>query len=94
MKTKRADLVFDVYESPSIKDIERKSRGNEETFIIYPIGPKQKTESNVKELLANTEYKRELQSLLFSEYEIQIFAPIIVDKIFYLSINNMCRKLM
>ena len=40
MKTKRADLVFDVYESPSIKDIERKSRGNEETFIIYSIGPR------------------------------------------------------
>ena len=93
MKTKRVDLVFDVYESPSIKDIERKFRGNEKTFMIYSIGPKQKIESNVKELLANTEYKRELRSLLSSEYENQIYAPIIVDKNCYLSINNMCRKL-
>ena len=27
----RADLCFDVYESPSIKDTKRKDRGNEET---------------------------------------------------------------
>ena len=76
MKTKRVDLVFYVYKSPSIKAIERKSRGNEETFIIYSNGPKQKIESSVKELLANTEYKRELRSLLSSEYEIKIYAPI------------------
>ena len=92
MTTRRADLVFDVYESPSIKDIERKSRGNEETLALYSIGPKQKIEGNVKELLANSEYKKELLRFLYNEYEDPTYAPVIGDKIIYLSVNNMCRK--
>ena len=92
MTTRRADLVFDVYESPSIKDIERKSRGNEETLALYSIGPKQKIEGNVKELLANSEYKKELLRFLYNEYEDPTYAPVIGDKTIYLSVNNMCRK--
>ena len=36
----RADLYFDVYESPSIKDTKRKERGNEEYDRVFSIGPK------------------------------------------------------
>ena len=31
----RADLYFDVYESPSIKDTKRKERGNEESDRVF-----------------------------------------------------------
>ena len=42
MPSKRADLVFDVYVSPSIKDIEKKDRGDYETFEVFSIDTKQK----------------------------------------------------
>ena len=35
----RADLCFDVYKSPSIKDTKRKERGNEESDRLFAIGP-------------------------------------------------------
>ena len=36
----RADLCFDVYESPSIKDTKRKDPGNEETERNFIFGPR------------------------------------------------------
>ena len=40
----RIDTCFDVYESPSIKHVERKVRGDENTIRIFSIGPKHKIE--------------------------------------------------
>ena len=46
-----ADICFDVYESPSIKDIKRKDRGNEETERIFTFGPRQKLPADISSLL-------------------------------------------
>ena len=43
----KADLVFDVYVLPFIKDIERKGRGGDETSEVFSIGTKQKIEGNI-----------------------------------------------
>ena len=47
----RADLCFDVYESPSIKDTKRKERGNEESDRVFSIGPKTKMETDMHDFL-------------------------------------------
>jgi len=47
----RIDICFDLYESPSLKDVKRKIRGDEGSHRIFSIGPKQKIEGNIKELL-------------------------------------------
>ena len=36
----RVDLCFDVYESPSIKDIKRESRGDENIEKHFTVGPR------------------------------------------------------
>ena len=42
MTTYRADICFDVYESPSIKNIKLKDRGDEDIGYLFSIGPCQK----------------------------------------------------
>ena len=37
----RLDLCFDVHESPSIKDVKRKARGNNEVDCYFAFGRKQ-----------------------------------------------------
>ena len=39
----RVDLVFDTYDSPTLKDIKRIERGNTDTIDTYSFGPIQKT---------------------------------------------------
>ena len=48
----RADLCFNVYESPSIKDTKRKERGYEESDRVSSIGPKTKMETDMHDLLS------------------------------------------
>ena len=86
----RIDICFDVYESPSIKDVERKVRGDENTIRIFSIGPKHKIEGNIKELLQLSNYKNEPLRFLYNEYQDPAYAPLIDDKIFYCAINNLC----
>ena len=88
----RLDICFDVYESPSIKDVERKVRGEENTSRIFSIGPKNKIEGNIKELLQLSSYKNELLRFLYVEYQDPIYAPLIHNKVFYCAINNMCMR--
>ena len=64
MTSKRADLVFNVYISASLKDIERKKRGDGKTFEVLSIGTKQKTEGNINELRSNSNFKNELMNFL------------------------------
>ena len=88
----RIDICFDVYESPSIKDVERKVRGDENTIRIFSIGPKHKIEGNIKELRQLSNYKNELLPFLYNEYQDPSYAPLIDDKIFYCAINNLYMK--
>ena len=88
----RIDICFDVYESPSNKDVEQKVRGDENTIRIFSIEPKHKIEGNIKELLQLFNYKNELLPFLYNEYQDPAYAPLIDDKIFYCAINNLCMK--
>ena len=87
-----ADLCFDIYESPSIKDVKRRERGEEGTWILFSIGPQQKIGSDIAELMSLSSFKKELLRFLFKEYEDQIYAPLIAEKILYCAIDNECKK--
>ena len=88
----RADLCFDVYEPPSIKDTKRKDRGNEETERNFTFGPRQKYPTYIDNLLQISEFKKEFLKVLMNEYEDPVYAHIIGDKIFYCSVDNICKK--
>ena len=47
----RADLWFDIYEGPSIKDVKRKDRGDIKTEREFCVGPRLMIPSNFNELL-------------------------------------------
>ena len=49
------DLCFDVYESPSTKDVKRKAQGDNEVDCYF--GPKQTLLTNFEALLQISEYK-------------------------------------
>ena len=81
LTTYRADLCFDIYESPSMKDVKRRERGDEGTWRVFSIGPQQKIGSDIAELMRLSSFKKELLRFLFKEYEDQIYAPLIAEKI-------------
>ena len=56
----RADLCFDVFESPGIKDAERKERGDSESLRLFSIGPKVNIAKVVTILLKLSSFKKEL----------------------------------
>ena len=84
----KANLYFDVYESPSIKDAKRKERGNEKSDRVFSIGPKTKKETDMHDLLRLSCFKRELLRFFFKETEDQIYAPITGTKLLYIAIDN------
>ena len=87
----RADLCFDVYESPFIKDIKRKERENEESDHVSPIGPKTKMETNMHDLRRLPSFKGELLRIFFKEMEDQIYAPPIGSKQMYIATDSKCK---
>ena len=64
-----ADLCFDIYESPSIKDVKRKDCGDIETEHEFSIGPRLKIPSNFDELLKISSFKSSFLDFLMKEYE-------------------------
>ena len=87
MASKRTDLVFDVYVSPSI--LKGKTG---ETFEAFSIGAKQKSEGNINNLLSNSSFKNELLNFLYMKYEDSFYAALICNKEFFCPINNHCMK--
>ena len=65
----RANLCFDIYESPSIKDFKRKDCGDIETDCEFYIGPHLKIPSNFDELLKISSLKSSFLDFLMKEYE-------------------------
>ena len=55
----RVYLCFDVYESPSVKDIKHESRGDENTEKHFTYGPLQIIPSDFNELLKISSFKRQ-----------------------------------
>ena len=88
---RRADLCFDVYESPSIKDTKRKERGNEEYDRVFSVGPKTKIETDMHDLLSLSCFQDELLRFFFKEIEDQIYASITGSKLLHIAIDNRCK---
>ena len=58
----KADFWFDVYESPSIKDIERKDPADDDSDCQFCIGPKTKIETKMQEILKLSTFKGVLEA--------------------------------
>lgn len=58
----KADFWFDVYESPSIKDIERKDPADDDSDCQFCIGPKTKIETKMQEVLKLSTFKGALEA--------------------------------
>ena len=58
----KADFWFGVYESPSIKDIERKDRADDDSDCQFCIGPKTKIETKMQEVLKLSTFKGALEA--------------------------------
>ena len=58
----KADFWFDVYISPSIKDIERKDRADDDSDCQFCIGPKTKIETKMQEVLKLSTFKGALEA--------------------------------
>ena len=55
-----ADLCFDVYTSPSIKDVKRRARGNINSELDFSFGPGMKTPNDIFDLPKLNDFKKEL----------------------------------
>ena len=84
--------VFDIYESPSIKHVKQKDRGDIETEHKFCIGPRLKIPSPFNELLKVSSFKSSFLDLLMKEYENVEYASVIEEKEFYWPIDNKCTK--
>ena len=58
----KAHFWFDVYESPSIKDIERKDPADDDSDCQFCIGPKTKIETKMQEVLKLSTFKGALEA--------------------------------
>lgn len=58
----KADFWFDIYISPSIKDIERKDRPDDDSDCQFCIGPKTKIETKMQEVLKLSTFKVVLEA--------------------------------
>ena len=86
------DLCFDVHESPSIKDVKRNARGDNEVDCYFAFGRKQSLLSDFQALLQISEYKSQILRLFMKEYEDEIYSDITGEKVFYCSIDNECKR--
>ena len=73
----RLYLSFDIYKSPSIKVIKRKSRGDRDLEKSYCFGPRQSLPTDFTELLNTSDFKTQFLSFIFKECKDQIYGPII-----------------
>ena len=76
----RADICFDVFHSPSIKDIERRKRGNDDSVRLFAIGPQTKIDRDVTQLLQLSSFKAELLRFLETEFSNDKYAAILGKK--------------
>ena len=90
LSSKRVDIVFDTYEEPSIKGMERERRGAcDRNYKI--IGPQQTRPGDFNEALKSPSFKRELPTFLLNEWKEQAFAHIIHERHVYVGHLDECR---
>ena len=94
MTKSRADLCFDTYKSPCIKDITRELRADgyveDDDDEIYTFGSGQKTPKNWSTLLKSSRYKNGFLRFFFTEIRNQEYGNIIGNKVLYVSVDNEC----
>ena len=88
MSRQRADLVFDIYNSPSLKDIERDKRCEEDSIDPYNFGS-----NNFHELLKFSSFKKCFLIFFYGEIRNQDYANIIGHHEIFCSVDNECTKL-
>ena len=87
--TSRVDLVFDIYVSPSIKDVERSARGEANARSFF-FGPAQTTPNDFKNLLKLSTFKVGIAQFLFEDLANQDNADLIGNKTIYCAVNHKC----
>ena len=81
-----------MYESPLIKEVKRKARGDNEVDFYFAFGLKQSLPCDFEALLQISEYKSQFLRLLMKEYEDEIHSHITGERIFYCSIDNESKR--
>ena len=90
LSSKRVDIVFDTYEEPSIKGMERERRGTcDRNYQI--IGPQQNCPPDFNEALKSPSLKRELPIFQLNEWKEQAYARIIHARHVYVGHLDECR---
>ena len=89
LSSKRVDIIFDTYEMPSIKRMERERRGNCDRNYKN-IGPQQIRPADFNEALKSPSFKTELPSFLLNEWKEQAYAHIIHERHVYVSHLGEC----
>ena len=97
MTVYRADLVFDTYNSPCLKDITRDMRadgdGEDPDDDVYTFGGGQKTPKNFSTLLKISSFKKEFLRFFYEEVCNPEFVDIIDRKVVYVAVDNTCVRL-
>ena len=75
------DLCFDIYESPSIKDIKRKSRGDRDHENCYNVDHLQSLPTDFAELLNMSDLKTRSLYFLFKKHKYPIYGTIIGESV-------------
>ena len=90
MKSKRIDLVFDNYRSPSIKDIERAQRSSDKHTKYEISGPEQERPSDMSTALKSVMFKEALVSFLSEHWQCQHLSQVTGNKIIYITSKEKC----
>ena len=89
LSSKRVDIIFDTYEMPSIKRMERERRSTcDRNYNI--IGPQQTRPVDFNEALKSPSFKTELPTFLLNEWKEQVYAHIIHERHVYVGHLGEC----
>ena len=89
LSSKRVDIIFDTYEMPSIKRMERERRGMCDRNYKN-IGPQQIRPADFNEALKSPSFKIELHTFLLNEWKEQAYAHIIHERQVYVGHLGEC----
>ena len=84
-KAKRIDLVFDRYQSPSVKDVERTHRGADQISQYKIISPLQERPNDMISALRSNEFKNSFIEFLYEEWQNEQYSGIISDKTLFVT---------
>lgn len=85
-------LCFDLYKSPSVKDIKGESRADENTEKHFTSGLHQRIPIDFNELLKTSFFNCQLLRSLCKGYEDPVYGVMLGKKAFCCTIDNQCKK--